>query len=99
MKTLEIENKAVIELKKFMKKYELSGLDVALHTMLHTPRLSEIFSGKRRITADTDIRLCTFFKLQPGHFLKLQIEYDVNMAYIKGEDKLSKIKTVDEVIK
>ena len=37
-------------------------------------------SGKRNITADTDLRLCRFFSLSNGWWLRLQAQYDTTMA-------------------
>ncbi len=39
-------------------------------------RIGEIISGKRSITADTDLRLCRFFGLSDGWWLRLQADYD-----------------------
>ena len=36
-------------------------------------RISEIVSGKRSITADTDLRLCRFFGLSDGYWLRALI--------------------------
>ncbi|MDE2760022.1 MAG: HigA family addiction module antitoxin [Paracoccaceae bacterium] len=43
-------------------------------------RIHAIVKGSRRITADTDLRLCKFFKLSEGYFLRLQNTYDTMEA-------------------
>ena len=40
----------------------------------------EILTGKRTITADTDLRLCRFFGLSDGWWLRLQKDYDTEVA-------------------
>ena len=43
-------------------------------------RIGAIISHGRAITADTDLRLCHFFKLSDGFFLRLQSLHDLETA-------------------
>ena len=43
-------------------------------------RIGEIVAGKRSITADTDLRLCRYFGLSDGWWLRGQAAYDTAMA-------------------
>ena len=43
-------------------------------------RISEIVAGKRSITANTDLRLCRFFGLSNGYWLRAQAAYDTEVA-------------------
>ncbi len=43
-------------------------------------RIHAIVNGTRDITADTDLRLCKFFGLSEGYFLRLQNAYDTMEA-------------------
>ena len=43
-------------------------------------RISEIIAGKRSITADTDLRLCRFFGLSNGYWLRAQATHDTEVA-------------------
>jgi addiction module HigA family antidote len=43
-------------------------------------RISEIIAGHRTITADTDLRLCRFFALSNGYWLRAQAAYDTEVA-------------------
>ncbi len=54
-------------------------------------RIGDIVSGKRGITADTDLRLCRFFGLSDGWWLRLQADYDTVMAKRKLAVELAKI--------
>ena len=43
-------------------------------------RIGEIVAGRRAITADTDLRLCRFFGLSNGYWLRAQVAYDAEVA-------------------
>jgi addiction module HigA family antidote len=43
-------------------------------------RISEIVAGKRAVTADTDLRLCRFFSLSNGYWLRAQAAFDTEVA-------------------
>ena len=43
-------------------------------------RIGQIIAGKRSITADTDLRLCRFFGLSNGYWLRVQAAYDTEIA-------------------
>ena len=54
-------------------------------------RIHAIVNGTRRVTADTDLRLCRFFRLSDGYFLRLQNAYELMEA------KRSLGKTLSEI--
>ena len=43
-------------------------------------RIGEIVAGRRAITADTDLRLCRFFGLSNGYWLRAQAACDTEVA-------------------
>ena len=43
-------------------------------------RIHAIVNGTRSVTAETDLRLCRFFGLSEGYFLRLQNAYDTMEA-------------------
>ena len=49
-------------------------------------------AGKRAITADTDLRLCRFFGLSNGYWLRAQAAYDTEVAESALSKTLAKIK-------
>lgn len=55
-------------------------------------RIGEIVAGKRIVTADTDLRLCRFFGLSNGYWLRAQAAYDTGVAEDVLANKLKKIK-------
>ena len=55
-------------------------------------RIHAIIAGTRGITADTDLRLCKFFGLSEGYFLRLQNAFDTLEAKRQASKDLAKIK-------
>ena len=55
-----------------------------------------IVTGRRAITADTDLRLCRLFGLPPGWWLKLQIDYDLRRAKARLVNELEKITPLEK---
>ncbi len=89
------KNKAVGELKKLMVKHDIKPLALSIATGLVPSRVSEVLNEGRKISATADLILCKFFKLKDGHFLKLQLDYELELAHQKLGDRLKKINTVD----
>ncbi len=92
----KIENQGVKEIKRLLHKHSMLPLHLAQCINVQSIRTYEILNNKRRITADTDLRLCKFFELKEGHFLKLQTEYDLALTKANLSAKLAKIKTIRE---
>ena len=55
-------------------------------------RIHAIVNGTRDITADTDLRLCKFFGLTDGYFLRLQNAYDTLEAKRRIAREVARIK-------
>ncbi|MEE8381452.1 MAG: HigA family addiction module antitoxin [Thermodesulfobacteriota bacterium] len=75
-----------ILLEEFLNPMEISQNRLALDIGVPPRRINEIVLGKRRITADTALRLGKYFGLSPQFWLGLQMDYDLDVA----EDKLEK---------
>jgi antitoxin HigA-1 len=54
-------------------------------------RVNEIVLGKRRITADTALRLSRYFSMSDGFWMNLQDRYDREIARRELEEVLSSI--------
>ena len=54
-------------------------------------RIGEIVAGKRAITADTDLRLCKYFGLSAGYWLRIQNKYDTEETRRKIQSELDGI--------
>ena len=79
-------------LEEFLKPMELSQYRLAKEIGVSQRRIGEIVTGKRAITADTDLRLCRFFGLSDGWWLRLQADYDTELAKGALAKTLAKIK-------
>ncbi len=55
-------------------------------------RIHAVVNGTRDISADTDLRLCKFFGLSEGYFLRLQNAYDMLEAKRRIADQIARIK-------
>jgi len=65
---------------EFLKPMGLSQYRVAKEIGVPAQRIGDIVRGKRAITADTDLRLCRFFALSNGYWLRAQAAYDTEVA-------------------
>jgi addiction module HigA family antidote len=92
-----VENKTIKEIYGLLEKHGMSPTALAICLNIVPGRLCDILKGRRRVTANTDLRLCKFFKKKNGYFLKLQIEYDLETAEANMSEILDKIKTFDEI--
>jgi addiction module HigA family antidote len=54
-------------------------------------RFNEIVNGKRRITADTALRLARYFNMTPKYWMGLQSDYDLDLAEDEIAEKISTI--------
>ena len=72
---------------------QLSLSQYALARAVHVPprRINEIVHGKRAVTADTDLRLCRFFGLSEGWWLRLQADEDIALTKESMSEVLSAI--------
>jgi len=78
-------------LEEFLKPMELSQYRLAKEIGVPAQRIGEIVAGRRSITADTDLRLCRFFGLSNGYWLRAQAAYDTEVAEEVLADALEKI--------
>jgi addiction module HigA family antidote len=77
---------------EFLKPMGLSNYRLAKEIDVPAQRIGDIIAGKRGITAETDLRLCRFFGLTDGWWLRLQGDYDTRLARAALAKKLAKIK-------
>jgi antitoxin HigA-1 len=65
---------------EFLKEYGLSQNRLARAIGISPNRIAEIVSNRRRITADTALRLGLHFGNSPEFWLNLQTRYDLKLA-------------------
>ena len=67
-------------MEEFLAPMGISQYRLAREIDVPAQRISEIVAGKRAITADTDLRLCRFFGLSSGYWLRAQAAHDTEVA-------------------
>lgn len=69
---------------EFLKPLGISQNHLAVSIGVPARRINEIVLGKRRITADTALRLSKYFGTTAKFWLGIQVDYDLDVA----EDEL-----------
>ncbi len=77
-------------LHEFLKPMGLSQNQLARDLGVPPRRINEIVLKKRRITADTSLRLARYFKMSPEFWLGLQMDYDLDVESDNLGDRLTK---------
>ena len=83
-KRLDPVHPGEILLKEFLRPMELSQNRLARDLGVPPRRVNEIVLGKRRVTADTALRLARYFDMAPEFWLGLQMDYELDLE----EDRL-----------
>ena len=76
---------------EFLVPMGLSQYRLAKEIKVPAQRIGEIVAGKRSVTADTDLRLCRFFGLSNGYWLRAQVAHDTEVAELALADTLAEI--------
>lgn len=78
-------------MEEFLVPMGISQYRLAKETGIPAQRIGQIVLGRRSVTADTDLRLCRFFGLTDGYWLRAQAAYDTQLARRRLSDDLDKI--------
>lgn len=78
-------------LEDFMLPMGISAYRLAKEIKVPAQRIGEILAGRRGISADTDLRLCRFFNLSNGYWLRAQNAHDLEVAERKIAKELKVI--------
>lgn len=76
---------------EFLKPLGLTKYRLAKDIGVPPQRIGDIVAGKRAITADTDLRLCRYFGLSDGWWLRGQASYDIAIARDAMGETLARI--------
>ena len=79
-------------IEEFLKPLEMTNYRLAKEIRVPAQRTGEIIAGRRSITADTDLRLCRFFGMSEGWWLRLQADHDTRKAKAELAKELDLIK-------
>lgn len=80
---------------EFLEPLEISAYRLSKETFIPQTRISEILKGRRRITADTALRLSKFFGTTAKFWLGLQDDFDLEEEIISKNQELQEIKALD----
>ncbi len=80
----------VVLKEEFLDPFGVSAYKLSREIKISQTRISQIIKGKRRITADTALRLSEFFGNSPQFWMGIQDDYDLEeeKKNIQGELKL-----------
>ncbi|MDZ7792940.1 MAG: HigA family addiction module antitoxin [Spirochaetia bacterium] len=76
---------------EFLEPFGITAYRLAKEIKIPQTRISQILQGRRRITADTALRLSEFFGNSAQFWLGLQDDYDLEEERSKIGDELSGI--------
>ena len=77
---------------EFLEPMEISAYRLSKEIGIPQTRISQIIKGKRRITADTALRLSAFFGNTPKFWLGLQDDYDLEEERSRHGDLFKRIR-------
>ena len=91
MKSLKNVHPGEILQEEFLVPLDITAYRLAKDTFLPQTRISEIVKGRRRITADTALRLSRYFGNSAKFWLGLQDDFDLE------EENLIKSKELENI--
>lgn len=95
MSRLENVHPGEILQEEFLVPLGISAYRLSKDTFIPQTRISEIVKGRRRITADTALRLSKYFGTSAKFWLGLQDDHDLEGEQLHRKKILENIKTID----
>ncbi len=92
MKKLPNIHPGEVLLDEFLNPLEISAYKLSKDTDMPQTRISQIIKGKRRITADTALRLASYFGTSAKFWLGLQDDYDIEEERESKKEIFNRIK-------
>lgn len=81
-------------LEEFLKPLEITAYRLSKDTFIPQTRISQIIKQRRRITADTALRLAKYFGNSAKFWLGLQDDFDIEEVQNNKKDELNSIQTI-----
>ncbi len=98
MKRLNNIHPGEILLEEFLKPMKISAYKLSKEILIPQGRISEIIHNKRRITADTALRLSKFFGTTAQFWMGLQDDFDLEEEKLKIENELNSIQKFELLV-
>jgi len=92
MKKIDNIHPGEILSEEFLKPLKISAYRLSKDIGIPQTRISQIIKGKRRITADTALRLSSYFGNSAKFWLGLQNDYDIENERQRKIEIFNKIK-------
>ena len=94
--TRNIETPRISEIlwEEFMKPLGISAYQLAKELHVPVSRIQDILHDRRKITADTSIRLGRYFGVSDKYFLNLQTDIDIRQAENINQEEFNRIKAI-----
>ena len=83
---------------EFLEPLKISAYRLSKDLQIPQTRISQIIKGRRRITADTALRLSKYFGNSAKFWLGLQDDFDIEAERAEKKVQLDEIKTYDNKI-
>ncbi len=97
MSTIAPIHPGEVLMEEFLEPLDLSQNRLAVAISVPPRRINEIVHGKRRVTADTALRLARYFGTSDRFWLNLQIRYDLEVEKDHLGNSLDDIKPLQAV--
>ena len=81
-------------LEEFLRPMGISAYRLSKETGIPQTRISEITHGRRRVTADTALRLSKYFGTSARFWMGLEDDYDLEEQQEAIQEELKRIETV-----
>ena len=92
--TIETPTVGEILREEFMEPMNISAYKLAQDIMVPVSRIQDILHGRRKITADTSLRLSKYFGVSERYFLNLQNDIDIRNRRMEVAEDLARIRAV-----
>ena len=82
---------------EFMEPMSISAYKLAQEIHVPVSRIQDILHDRRKITADTSLRLAKFFGVSDKYFLDMQNDIDIRNLKVSLADDIAKIRVCQVV--
>ena len=82
---------------EFMEPMDISAYRLAQEIHVPVSRIQDILHDRRKITADTSLRLAQYFGVSDRYFLDMQNDIDIRNLKISLAEEINKIRVCQAV--